>query len=77
MKPGDLVILVNGPEEKLDDSIVGLHGVIVESVTLEDGYPINSWCDWWVLIDGELQPWAKERLQVVNLDVGGYDNTEE
>ena len=77
MKPGDFVILVNGPEEKLDASIVGLHGVIVEPVTLEDGHPINSWCDWWVLIDGELQSWAKENLQVVNLDVGGYDNTKE
>ena len=77
MKPGDLVVLVNGPEEKLDDSIVGLHGIIVEPVTLEDGHPINSWCDWWVLIDGSLQPWAKENLQVVNPDDGGYDNTKE
>ena len=77
MKPGDLVILVNGPEEKLDDSFIGLHGVIVEPVTLEDGHPINSWCDWWVLIDGELQPWAKESLQVVNPDDGMYDNTKE
>jgi len=77
MKPGDLVILVNGPDEKLDSDILGLHGVIVEPVTLEDGHPINSWCDWWVLIDGELQPWAKENLQVVNPDDGGYDNTKE
>ena len=77
MKPGDLIILVNGPEEKLDDSALDLHGVIVEPVTLEDGHPINSWCDWWVLIDGELQPWAKENLQVVNHDGGGYDNTKE
>ena len=66
MKPGDLVVLVNGPEEKLDDFIVGLHGIIVEPVTLEDGHPINSWCDWWVLIDGELQAWPKETLQVIN-----------
>ena len=66
MKPGDLVILVNGPEEKLDSDILGLHGVIVEPVTLEDGHPINSWCDWWVLIEGELQPWAKENLRVVH-----------
>lgn len=65
MKPGDLVVLVNGPEEKLDDSELGLHGIIVEPVTLEDGHPINSWCDWWVLIDGELQPWAKENLEVI------------
>lgn len=65
VKPGDLVILVNSPEEKLDDDVLGLHGIIVEPVTLEDGHPINSWCDWWVLIDGELQPWAKENLQAV------------
>ena len=77
MKPGDIVILFNGPEEKLDSDILGLHGVIVEPVTLEDGHPINSWCDWWVLIDGEPQPWAKENLQVVNPDDGGYDNTKE
>lgn len=42
MKPGDLVILINGPEEKLDDSILGLHGVIVEPVTLEVASPF-SW----------------------------------
>ena len=77
MKPGDLVVLVNSFEEKLDDDELSLHGVIVEPVTLEDGHPINSWCDWWVLIDGELQPWAKENLQVVNPDDGGYDNTKE
>ncbi len=77
MKPGDLVITVNGPEEKLDDSALGLHGIIVEPVSLEDGHPINSWCDWWVLIDGELQPWAKENLRVVNPDDGRYDNTKE
>jgi hypothetical protein len=65
MKPGDLVVLVNGPEEKLDDSILGLHGIIVEPVTLEDGHPINSWCDWWVLMDGQLEAWANENLQVV------------
>ena len=66
MKPGDLVITVDSPEQKLVDSALGLHGVIVEPVTLEDGHPINSWCDWWVLIDGELQPWAKENLQVID-----------
>ena len=65
MKPGDLVVLVNGPEEKLDDSILGLHGIFVEPVTLEDGHPINSWCDWWVLMDGELEAWANENLWVV------------
>lgn len=65
MRPGDLVILVNSFEEKLDDSELGLHGMIVRDVTFEDGDPINRWCDWWVLIDGELQPWAKENLQVV------------
>lgn len=76
MKPGDLIITINGPEEKLDDSILGLHGIIVEPVTLEDGHPINSWCDWWVLIDGELQPWAKENLLRVideDLEVSPYN----
>ena len=77
MKPGDLVITVECEGEKLEDEILGLHGIIVEPVTLEDGHPINSWCDWWVLIDGELQPWAKENLRVVNADEGGYDNTKE
>ena len=77
MKPGDFVILVNGPEEKLDNSLHGLHGIIVEPVTLEDGHPINSWCDWWVLMDGQLEAWANENLQVVNPDDGGYDNTKE
>ena len=77
MKPGDLVVLVNGPEEKLDSDILGLHGIIVEPVTLEDGRPINSWCDWWVLIDGSLEAWSKDYLQVVNPDDGGYDNTKE
>ena len=75
MKPGDLVVLVNGPEEKLDDFIVGLHGIIVEPVTLEDGHPINSWCDWWVLMDGQLEAWANENLQVVNDVDDGYDIT--
>ena len=65
MKPGDLVVLVNSFEEKLDDSELGLHGMIVRAVTFEDCDPINRWCDWWVLIDGELQPWAKENLQAV------------
>jgi hypothetical protein len=77
MKPGDLVVLVNGPEEKLDDSLHGLHGVIVEQVTLEDGHPINSWCDWWVLIDGELQPWANENLRLINDIDDGYNATKE
>ena len=75
MKPGDLVILVNGPEEKLDAEVLGLHGVIVAPVTLEDGHPINSWCDWWVLIDGQLEAWANENLQVVNDVDDGYDIT--
>jgi len=77
MKPGDLVIAVLTEEEQRDaDTVdvneaefykgIGLHGIIVEPVTLEDGHPINSWCDWWVLIDGELQPWAKENLRVVD-----------
>jgi hypothetical protein len=74
MRPGDLVITVLTEEERNDPNQaalaeyfnhIGLHGIIVEPVTLEDGHPINSWCDWWVLIDGELQPWAKENLVVV------------
>ena len=66
MRPGDLVITVSGEDVmKLEDELLGLHGIIVEPVTLEDGHPINSWCDWWVLIDGELQPWAKENLEVI------------
>jgi hypothetical protein len=43
-----------------------LRRVTVRPVTFEDGHPINSWCDWWVLIDGELQPWAKENLEVID-----------
>lgn len=67
MKPGDLVITVNGPYgNEIDADILGLYGIIVEPVTLEDGHPINSWCDWWVLIDGKLQAWAKENLEVIS-----------
>ena len=66
MRPGDLVITVSGEDVmKLEDEFLGLHGIIVEPVTLEDGHPTNSWCDWWVLIDGELQPWPKENLEVI------------
>ena len=75
VKPGDLVITVLTEEDKNDPQRhpgddfwkhIGLHGVIVGPVTLEDGHPINSWCDWWVLIDGELQAWDKENLQVIS-----------
>ena len=65
MKPGDLVITVECEEEMIESDSLGHHGIIVEPVTLEDGHPINSWCDWWVLIDGELQPWASENLEVI------------
>ena len=68
MKPGDLVITVDHAGDDLEDSAVGLHGVIVERVTLEDGHPINSWCDWWVLIDSDLSPWAEKNLEVINGD---------
>ena len=66
MKPGDLVVIVHSSEVKIDDDILGHTGVIVEPVTLDDGHPINSWCDWWVLIDGEMQPWAGENLEVID-----------
>ena len=66
MKPGDLVRIVHSSEAKIDDDILGHTGVIVEPVTLEDGHPINSWCDWWVLIDSEMQPWAEENLEVIS-----------
>ena len=77
MKPGDLVVMVNSHEEKLPDDILGHTGVIVEPVTLEDGHPINSWCDWWVLIGGEMQPWAALNLRLVNDDTDGYDRNKE
>ena len=77
MKPGDLVVMVNSHEEKLPDDIVGLTGMIVRPVTLEDGHPINSWCGWWVLIDGEMQPWAEENLRLVNDATDGYDRFKE
>jgi hypothetical protein len=66
VKPGDLVRIVNSVDEKLPDDILGHTGMIVEPVTLEDGHPINSWCDWWVLIDSEMQPWAEENLEVIS-----------
>lgn len=75
MKPGDLVITVLSKKEKYDPmrydtaeywNHLGLHGIIIRPVTREDGYPISSWCDWWVLIGGELQAWPKETLQVIN-----------
>lgn len=74
MKPGDLVVTALTEEEMNDFptpgseafyELIGLHGIIVSAVTFEDGDPINRWCDWWVLIDGEVQPWAKENLRVV------------
>ena len=66
MKPGDLVRLVHSLNEKLPDDILGRIGVIVEPGRREAGHPINSWCDWWVLIDGEMQPWAEENLEVID-----------
>ena len=77
MKPGDLVMIVHSDDEKLPDDILGHTGVIVEPVTLEDGYPINSWCDWWVLIDDQMQPWGEENLRLVNDDTDGYDKIKE
>ena len=64
MKPGDLVEIVSTPAGEHD--YVGLIGMIVSAVTLEDGHPINSWCDWWVLIQGELEPWEEAHLRVVD-----------
>jgi hypothetical protein len=66
MKPGDLVVVVRSTDENLPDNILGHIGVIFKPVELEDGHPINSWCDWWVLIDGEMQPWAEEDLKVID-----------
>jgi hypothetical protein len=66
MKPGDLVVTVDSPENELDPSAIGLFGVVIRETELEDGHPINSWCDWWVLIGGELTAWSKEHLKVVN-----------
>jgi hypothetical protein len=67
MKPGDLVTIVDGPDDTPPhEEVLGLHGIIVEPVTLEDGHPINSWCDWWVLVGGELQPWAEGNLEVIS-----------
>ena len=45
MNPGDVVVVVNSTEEKIDDDILGHTGMIVGAVTLEDGYWINSWYD--------------------------------
>jgi hypothetical protein len=73
MKPGDLVITVSVPDDPLDPLDCGLVGVIVEPTALEDGHPINSWCDWWVLMDGGLIPWSKDHLRVVNETDGCYD----
>ena len=66
MKPGDLVVTVDSPDDPLDPQHIGLFGVIIEETKLEDGHPINSWCDWWVLISGEPQPWSKSHLKIVN-----------
>ena len=77
MKPGDLVITVSAPDDPLDPLDCGLVGVIVEPTALEDGHPINSWCDWWVLMGGGLIPWAKEHLRVVNETDGCYDGNKE
>jgi hypothetical protein len=69
MKPGDLIVVARSSAEvKIDDDIIGLTGMIVRPVTLEDGHPINSWCDWWVLIDDQMQPWAEENLNVIDTE---------
>ena len=77
MKPGDLVITVSAPGEKRDDGLVGLIGLIIRPVTLEDGSLIKSWCDWWVMIEGKPETWAEENLRLVNEDTDGYDRDKE
>jgi len=74
MKPGDLVRIVHSDDEKLPDDILGHTGVIVEPVTLEDGHYINSWCDWWVLIDCEMLAGGEETLRLVIDGNDGYDS---
>ena len=67
MKPGDLIVVAHSTAEvKIDDDIIGLTGMIVRPVTFEDGHPINSWCDWWVLLDDQMQPWAAGNLRVID-----------
>ena len=74
MKPGDLIRLVHGDKERNDLTAKGTPmylcegrpGVIIRPVTLDDRADIRRWCDWWVLMDGELQVWAKENLEVIN-----------
>jgi hypothetical protein len=48
-----------------DDEISNAVGIIVRAVVLEDGDPINRWCDWWVMVRDRLTPFAEVHLAVV------------
>ena len=75
MRPGDLVRV--RAETELPDgayydmsSVGDLVGMVVREVELEDGHPVNSWCDWWVLLRDELSPFPADHLEVVQADRG-------
>ena len=73
MKPGDLIRLVHGDKERNDPTANGTPmylcegrpGVIIRPVGLDDSTGIRRWCDWWVLMGGELQAWPNENLELV------------
>ena len=68
IKPGDLVVIVKNPDEETPEDLVGQFGLVVREVTVDDGHPINSWCDWWVLIRGEMIPLQSIELRVVKTE---------
>ena len=66
MKPGDLVITTSAPDEKLHDDLVGLVGVAIETVSLEDGQSFIGERNWWVLMSGQLSAWSERYLRVID-----------
>ena len=68
MKPGDLVRLVQHPGfvnifvKESGDRI----GIVIRSVVHEDMFPVNSYCNWWIMFDEILLPFPASNLKVVN-----------
>ena len=68
MKPGDLVRLVQHPDfvnifvNESEDRI----GIVIRPVVHEDMFPVNSYCNWWIMFDEILLPFPASNLNVVN-----------
>ena len=68
MRQGDMVVVVRRMLSKIneDDALIGKVGVIVRPTTAaEVKHTIHTWCKWWVLIDGRLEPYEEANLRVL------------